>query len=168
MANPEFKPTQPMTQPDTLPAIAPPLPFDATVLFKALQYQLFVAIEQCHGLKPNECLWIEAMGDVTVPGRTQIEVKHYTDSLTDSHHNFWNTIKNWLSALIAAPTRPWYVLALECREALVEVLERMHIIPGEDGLPERVENYKTHYLKPIRQSLQQQYLDDLLGFMFSS
>jgi hypothetical protein len=61
-----------------------------------------------------------------------------------------------------------HVLAPERHAALMEVLDRMHIIPGEDGLPKRIENYKTHYLKPIRQSLQQQYLDDLLGFMFST
>lgn len=222
---------QPMPPPDTQNRIEPPLPFDATVLFKALHYQLLVAIEQCHGLKPDECLWIEAMGDVTVPGKTQIEVKHYGDSLTDSHQNFWKTIKNWLherfnrstyKTLVLLTTqefgaqsqlKDWnslnpeqrlkvmkaiapqteakpetldssdqasdrkpskvqalqqYVLAPEHHAALMDVLERMHIITGEDALQERIENYKTHYLKPIRLSLQQQYLDDLLGFMFST
>jgi hypothetical protein len=222
---------QPMSPPGTPNSVEPLLPFDATVLFKALQYQLLVAIEQCHGLKPDECLWIEAMGDVTVPGKTQIEVKHYSDSLTDSHQNFWNTIKNWLhgrfdrstyKTLVLLTTqqfgaqsrlKEWnclnpeqrlkvmkaialeaqakpkaqdssdqasgfkplkvralqhHVLAPERHAALMEVLERMHIITGEDALPERIDNYKTHYLKPIRLSLQQQYLDDLLGFMFST
>ncbi|HGL4053813.1 TPA: hypothetical protein ACKE1F_002955 [Citrobacter koseri] len=72
------------------------LPFDATLLFKALQYQLLVAVEYCHDLTPTECMWIEVSGDVTVPGKVQAEVKNYTDSLTDSHVNFWNTMKNWL------------------------------------------------------------------------
>ncbi len=79
----------------TLPGDAP-LPFDATLLFKALQYQLLVAIEYCYDLASDECLWVEAMGDVTVPGKVQTEVKLYSDSLTDSHANFWNTVKNWL------------------------------------------------------------------------
>lgn len=85
------------TQPPnaTLPSDAP-LPFDATLLFKALQYQLLVAVEYCYDLKSDECLLLEVLGDVTVPGKTQTEVKHYSDSLTDSHSNFWNTLKNWL------------------------------------------------------------------------
>ena len=70
-----------------------PLPFNATLLFKALQYQLLVAVEYCHDLGPGECLWLEMFGDVTVPGKTQTEVKNYSDNLTDSHSNFWNTLK---------------------------------------------------------------------------
>lgn len=72
------------------------LPFNATDLFKALQYQLLVAVEYCYDLLPNECVWIEVLGDVTVPGKNQTEVKNFSDSLTDSHTNFWNTVKNWL------------------------------------------------------------------------
>lgn len=73
------------------------LPVDATHLFKALQYQLFVAVDHCYALEPDQCLWLEVFGDVTVLGKTQIEVKFYSDSLTDSHSNFWNTLKNWLN-----------------------------------------------------------------------
>lgn len=72
------------------------LPFDATLLFKALQYQLLVAVEYCYALQPGQCLWLEVFGDVTVPGVSQTEVKLYTDKLTDSHTNLWNTLKNWL------------------------------------------------------------------------
>lgn len=74
-----------------------PLPFDATLLFKALQYQLLVAIEHCHALEAHQCLWIEVYGDVTVPGKAQVEVKLYSDKLTDCHPNLWNTLKNWLN-----------------------------------------------------------------------
>lgn len=81
---------------DAAPVGDAPLPFDATLLFKALQYQLLVAVEYCHDLASDECLWLEVMGDVTVPGRVQTEVKLYSGSLTDSHANFWNTVKNWL------------------------------------------------------------------------
>lgn len=73
------------------------LPVDATHLFKALQYQLFVAIDYCYALEPDQCMWLEVFGDVTVPGKTQVEVKLYSDNLTDSHSNFWNTLKNWLN-----------------------------------------------------------------------
>ncbi|RBL67702.1 hypothetical protein C3E98_030450, partial [Pseudomonas sp. MWU13-2625] len=85
--------TQP---PNAAPPGDAPLPFDATLLFKALQYQLLVAVEYCYDLAPDECLWLEVMGDVTVPGKTQTEVKLYSNSLTDSHANFCNTVKNWL------------------------------------------------------------------------
>lgn len=239
-----MQPTPPMPPPSKqLQSDTQALPFDATALFKALQYQLLVAVEQCHDLMPGECLWIEAMGDVTVPGKTQIEVKNYSDKLTDSHQNFWNTIRNWLherfdrsnyKSLVLLTTqefgaqsrlKDWNtltavqrlermqdigsdvadapqtqmeepaepqqdeavktaettarkpskaralqqeVLAPENRLKLMEVLERMLIIPGEDTLPARIDGYKTRYLKAIRPSLQQQYLDDLLGFMFST
>lgn len=239
-----MQPTPPMPpQSKQLQSDTQALPFDATALFLALQYQLLVAVEQCHDLIPGECLWIEAMGDVTVPGKTQIEVKNYSDKLTDNHQNFWNTIRNWLherfdrssykclvllttqefgaqsslkdwNTLTAVqrlermqdigsdvagaphtqmeePAEPQQdkavktavttarkpsrvqamqqeVLAPESRVKLLEVLERMLIIPGEDTLPERIDGYKTRYLKAIRPSLQQQYLDDLLGFMFST
>ncbi|EPB7991249.1 hypothetical protein ACI51W_34600 (plasmid) [Pseudomonas marginalis] len=73
------------------------LPVDATLLFKALQYQLFVAVDHCYALESEECLWLEVFGDVTVLGKTQVEVKFYSDSLTDGHSNFWNTLKNWLN-----------------------------------------------------------------------
>lgn len=215
-----------------------PLPFDATLLFKALQYQLLVAVEYCYDLKPEECLWIEVFGDVTVPGKSQTEVKYYSDSLTDSHSNFWNTLKNWLhekfdrtafkslvllttqefgaqsqlkswntstaterlaimvkifsaSQVIAekqaekaiakssevedVPSKPsksqslqQYVMAAERRDALMEILERMHITTGADSLQQRIQNYQTRHLKPIRPSKYQQFIDELLGFMCST
>ncbi|WP_095159401.1 hypothetical protein [Pseudomonas sp. Irchel 3E13] len=72
------------------------LDFDATKLYEALKYQIHVAMEYCHTLEKDDVLWIEVFGDVTVEGRDQIEVKEYSDSLTDSHENFWNTLNNWL------------------------------------------------------------------------
>ncbi|KPB49645.1 Uncharacterized protein ALO57_01330 [Pseudomonas coronafaciens pv. oryzae] len=72
------------------------LDFDATKLYEALKYQIHVAIEYCHTLDKEDVLWIEVFGDVTVEGRDQVEVKEYSDSLTDSHENLWNTLNNWL------------------------------------------------------------------------
>lgn len=72
------------------------LDFDATKLSEALKYQIHVAIDYCHTLAKDDVLWIEVFGDVTVAGRDQVEVKDYSDSLTDSHENFWNTLNNWL------------------------------------------------------------------------
>lgn len=72
------------------------LDFDATKLFEALKYQILVAMEHCHSLADGESLWIEVFGDVTVADKQQIEVKYYSDNLTDGHHNFWNTLNNWL------------------------------------------------------------------------
>ncbi|MGY4025955.1 hypothetical protein ACW5WQ_08310 [Aeromonas rivuli] len=223
---------------NTTPSGYVPLPFDATLLFKALQYQLLVAVEYCYDLKPDECLWLEVFGDVTVPGKTQTEVKLYSDSLTDSHANFWNTMKNWLhetfdrtafkslvlltsqefgaqsqlkgwnkctaterlkimekifstsqastlkkagkkaskeSSFADKTSKPsksqllqQYVMAPERRDALMEVLERMHITTGADSLEQRIQNYQTRHLKPIRPSKYQQFIDELLGFMCST
>ena len=64
------------------------LDFDATKLFEALKYQIHVAIDYCHTLEKNDVLWIEVCGDVTIEERDQIEVKNYSDELTDGHENF--------------------------------------------------------------------------------
>ncbi|MBC3231355.1 hypothetical protein [Serratia fonticola] len=72
------------------------LDFDASKLFEALKYQIHIAIDYCHTLEKHDVLWIEVCGDVTVEGRDQIEVKDYSDDLTDGHENFWNTLNNWL------------------------------------------------------------------------
>lgn len=247
---------------DALPTA--PLPFDATDLFLALQYQLVVAIDYCHKLEPGQRLWIELLGDVTIEGSRQVEVKHFSDDLTDSHPNFWNTIKNWLhedfplnsysrltllstqgygamtllkewnsssaaerlaimekivgrrkaakasaSAKAAASPRnadievetserageaaatfndqiikkvedasdpakdsksqtlQAYVMAAERRDALMLVLERMQIITCAPTLQERIQQYITQHLKAIRPMRCQQYVADLLGFMWS-
>lgn len=72
------------------------LPFDATKLFEALQYQLVVALEYCYKLEKGKRLWIEVYGDVTLDGAAQVEVKLYADTLRDGHPNIWNTLNNWL------------------------------------------------------------------------
>lgn len=69
---------------------------DATMLFKALLYQILVAIEYCHDLADDEHVWIEVYGDVTVSGRVQVEVKYHDKPLTDASLTFWNTLKNWI------------------------------------------------------------------------
>lgn len=203
------------------------LPVDATLLFKALQYQLLVAVEYCYALEPHQSLWLEVYGDVTVSGKTQVEVKFYSDNLTDSHSNFWNTLKNWLhkgfdhnayQTLVLLTTQDYgpqtalkgwnersaleklsvmqtifdvsqgklgsdnsdpvkssksqtlqqYVMADEHRDDLLEILARMKITTGADSLDERLHNFKTVHLKPIRESKYQNFIDDLLGFMFST
>lgn len=58
-------------------------------------YQLLVAVKKCYDLKADQKLLVEELGDVTIEGHTQIEVKQYSDKLTDGHKNFWNTLKNW-------------------------------------------------------------------------
>lgn len=211
---------------------AAPLPFDATLLFKALQYQLLVAVEYCYDLETDESLWLEVMGDVTVPGKTQTEVKLYSDNLTDSHANFWNTVKNWLhenfdrtsfKTLVLLTTQDFgaqtllkgwnaasaaerlsimerivagsatagdlasngleveegaanpsksqklqqYVMDPKRRDALMEVLERMQITTGAESLEQRLKDYETRHLKPIRPSKYQTFIHELLGFMCS-
>lgn len=73
------------------------LPFDATKLFEALQYQLVVALEYCYKLEKGKRLWVEVYGDVTLEGASQVEVKLYADTLRDGHPNIWNTLNNWLN-----------------------------------------------------------------------
>lgn len=69
---------------------------DATASVCGTIYQICVALERAFMLEEGQKLWIEKFGDVTVSGQQQMEIKLYSDSLSDSHHNFWGTLKNWL------------------------------------------------------------------------
>jgi len=72
------------------------LKHDSTATFKPIIYQFYIALEKCFEMVGGECVYIEKFGDVTVSDSLQIEVKDYSDDLTDSHENLWKTLKNWL------------------------------------------------------------------------
>jgi hypothetical protein len=69
---------------------------DATASVGGTIFQICVALERAFMLEEGQKMWIEKFGDVTVSGQEQIETKLYSDTLTDNHPNFWNTLKNWL------------------------------------------------------------------------
>ncbi|BDB27313.1 hypothetical protein CTP10_R47180 [Cupriavidus sp. P-10] len=72
---------------------------DATASTRATVHQLCVAVAQCFALKSDQKLLIERLGDITVEGHTQFEVKRYhSKPLTDGSKNFWNTVYNWMDA----------------------------------------------------------------------
>ncbi|NVL62695.1 hypothetical protein E0I00_28605 [Pseudomonas syringae pv. actinidiae] len=48
------------------------LPFNATKLFEALQYQLIIALDYCYKLRQGQRLWVEVYGDVTIEGDAQV------------------------------------------------------------------------------------------------
>lgn len=69
---------------------------DATSSITGTIYQICIGLDRCFKLRQGQKLWIERYGDVTTSGESQLEIKFYSDPLTDSHINFWKTIKNWL------------------------------------------------------------------------
>lgn len=63
---------------------------------------MFVGLDKCFELKEDEVIYFEKDGDVSFVDKNglnsaNIEVKYYSDNLTDNHENFWKTLKNWLS-----------------------------------------------------------------------
>lgn len=70
---------------------------EATASTRGTIYQLCVAVQQCYELRKEQKLLIEELGDVTIENKKQTEVKNYSDNLYDGHHNFWNTIRNWIA-----------------------------------------------------------------------
>lgn len=70
---------------------------DATDKIKGFLYQFYIALKYCFELNPNEKLFIEKYGDVTIEKISQIEVKNYNNPLTDTHENLWKTLHNWCS-----------------------------------------------------------------------
>lgn len=69
----------------------------------AIISQFFLALEVCFKMTKEEFVLIEKDGDVSLNNMSldgegsQIEIKEYSDDLTDSHLNFWNTLNNWLN-----------------------------------------------------------------------
>jgi hypothetical protein len=68
---------------------------DASSSIEGTLYQFYVAIEKCFEMSEGDMVIIEKHGDISIADR-QIEVKKYSDDLTDSHENIWNTLKNWM------------------------------------------------------------------------
>lgn len=69
----------------------------------AFHYQTLIGLDKCFSLKENQCILFEIDGDVSLfagnqEDSEQIEVKNYSNNLTDHHENLWNTLKNWLSS----------------------------------------------------------------------
>ncbi|WIX05310.1 hypothetical protein [Xanthomonas oryzae] len=219
------------------------LPVDATRLSEALKYQVHVAIDYCHTLQPDDVLWIEVFGDVTVEGREQVEVKDYSGDLTDNHENLWKTLKNWLNdgfphqdyaSLVLLTTQGFgarasiqnwedldldqrlaalekihqdaekkyadrsasrngdsadvseskakerkgkqehipevlkfqrLVMAPGMREALKQVLAKVKLITDQPDLLGLIDQYKRRYLRAVLSHRQDEFLDDLFGFM---
>lgn len=63
---------------------------------KAIVHQFYVALEKCFELEEGESVYVEYYGDVSIDGKSQIEVKKFQRTLTNLDHNFWNTLKNWM------------------------------------------------------------------------
>lgn len=76
--------------------MADKLKHDATASIIGTIYQFYVALESCFQLTEGEKLYIEKYGDITISDSKQIEVKNYSDDLTDLHENLWKTLENWL------------------------------------------------------------------------
>jgi hypothetical protein len=72
------------------------LSIDASLSAQGTLYQLYVVVEKCFGMTSGQKIIVERYGDVTISASQQLEIKHYGDSLTDSHLNFWKTLKNWM------------------------------------------------------------------------
>ncbi len=69
---------------------------DATSSIIGIIYQFYKTLEYCFLLREGEKIIIEKYGDISILDNLQMEVKHYKDSLTDTHHNLWKTLSNWL------------------------------------------------------------------------
>ena len=69
---------------------------DATESTRGTVYHLCVAVQKCYELREDESVLLEELGDITTEDKEQVEIKQYSDTLTDGHLNFWNTLRNWM------------------------------------------------------------------------
>lgn len=70
---------------------------DATPSSKGTIYQICIGVLKCYEMRKGQKVLIEREGDVSIDGDQQVETKQYSDVLTDSHLNFWNTLVNWMA-----------------------------------------------------------------------
>lgn len=128
---------------------------DATPQIKGIMYQFLVALEYCFSLKEGQSLFVEHFGDVAIlsNGSTNfgdaVEVKLYDEgNLTLKHHNFLNTIYNWMQDdydineyqnLVLFTTQPlneefkeWYGLVVDERQSSLLVNYSKYIEKHKD------------------------------------
>ncbi|MDR2920789.1 MAG: hypothetical protein LBV72_15690 [Tannerella sp.] len=72
---------------------------NSTPTIKGFIYQFLVALGKCFQLQEGETVYVETFGDISVlreGNSEQIESKFYKNDLTDTDHNVWKTLNNWL------------------------------------------------------------------------
>lgn len=121
---------------------------DNSTALAATVHQLYLALEACFKMdRTDQCVIIEKLGDFTVLNSNNdgvgTEVKSYDkeNELTDSHANWWNTLRNWLqedqqlntlSSLVLYTTQPISESSLLTRwndstaEQRVAILKKIH------------------------------------------
>ncbi|HDR1156069.1 TPA: hypothetical protein QB234_000758 [Pasteurella multocida] len=114
----------------------------ALITALAFHYQVLVGLDKCFKLKEGESIFFEKDGDVSLVGQNdssslQMEIKNYSDSLTDNHLNFWKTLKNWLQPefnqakygyLILHTTQPFGVSSTLKNWNTIDIEERLELI----------------------------------------
>lgn len=123
---------------------------DATDSTRGTIYHLCVAVNKCYDLQEGQKLLIEELGDVTIEGDQQIEVKHYSDRLTDGHPNLWNTLANWMSETFDAT--PYTALILHTtqefgQEATIANWNEMNSGRRLEALLAINKKFEAHYEK---------------------
>ncbi len=83
---------------------------DASQSQKGIRYQYLQTLKYCFLMRSRERIYIEVYGDVST-ANSQIEVKNYSDPLTDLHENFWKTLRNWMDDSFS-PSNYSYLLLL--------------------------------------------------------
>ncbi len=139
----------------------------ATSSTRGTLHQLWVAVQKCFEMhETGQTILIETQGDVS--GEDQIEVKQYSDSLTDNHLCFWRTLKNWVhdgfdpttyKSLILLTTQQFGPAATishwnnESEDTRLETLQAIH----EKNKQTHLKKSKTQHAKgkaaPIPESL---------------
>lgn len=114
-------------------------------------YQTLVTLNNCFDLKKGGQIKMEKDGDISIIGNlltaTQIEVKHYSDALTDNHENFWKTLSNWVQPEFKYEAYQYLVLYTTQSYGARTLLKTWN---------EKDENGKLEILKTITQKTRKQ------------
>jgi len=134
----------------------------ATESTKGIVHQFYVALDKCFELEAGESVYIEYYGDVSIPGKSQIEVKKYKKSLTNLDHNFWNTLKNWMDS--SFPEEKFKDLILCTTQKISS--QSIFNYWNENNLDKRLKNIQDVYEKFLKRKTKDERTSDLLNYIF--
>lgn len=153
---------------------------DSSESLKGSIYQFYHVVKFCSSLREGQRIYIEKFGDITISHSAQIEIKKYSDALTDSHENLWKTLNNWLddkfdvnhyNALILLTTQSYGVNSLLkgwnilSKDEKYKLLETIHSHSNHNFISSGKEN-KSHSLILMEKVLAKKHkgkLDTILG-----
>lgn len=136
---------------------------NATDSTKAIAYQFCIALEKCFELNEGQSVIIEYYGDVSISGKTQIEVKNYKRLLSNLDQNFWKTLKNWMEDEFPRENFQSYILCTTQQISLKSEFLTWNEISRKEKLEILKKIFEEYQLKKRKDKKTLEYLNYVMS-----